>query len=197
MASLITIYNKAFLSLGLPVATSISDDTKAVRSANTIYELCKASLLESYNWNFATKRAVLAASTTTPTSGFSYQFILPSDFLKLLRLSDKSKRFRIENGFLLSDSSKITITYIANITDSTLFPNLFSDALGLSLAKALATQLTQSDALYDRISQEAEMTFRKAKKVDAQQGTPQRIEIYGLDNAAYGEDLGIFEGEIE
>lgn len=195
--SQINIYNQAFFALGLPRATSTTEDSKAVRAANEMYEICRDELLSMHTWNFATKRVALTQSTTTPAFGYSYQYALPSDFLRLVRLSNKAITYRIEGLYLLTDDSEVSIQYIAQITDPTQFSALFAAALALHLADKIAPQLTQSDGVIAQVAQKADVALRKAKKVDSLQGTPERIEIYGIDNARYGEDFGIFGGEIE
>ena len=195
--SQINIYNQAFFALGLSRATSTTEDSKAVRAANEMYEICRDELLSAHTWNFATKRIQLTQSTTTPAFGYAYQYALPSDFLRLVRLSDKSITYRIEGTYLLTDAGSVSIQYIAQVTDPTKFSPLFAAALGLALADKIATQLTQSDAIVGQVAQKADIAFRKAKKVDALQGTPERLHIYGIDNARDGEDFGIFDGEIE
>lgn len=47
------------------------------------YDLKRQALLRSHTWNFAKDRAVLASSSTTPDFGFTKEFPVPSDFLRL------------------------------------------------------------------------------------------------------------------
>ena len=54
------------LICGSPI-TSMTDGTKNGNVANDVFDELRDDMLRSHNWNFATKRASLARSATTPT----------------------------------------------------------------------------------------------------------------------------------
>jgi hypothetical protein len=61
----------------------INHRTKQKKNAR--YTQVRDSLFRSHPWNCLQKRVALAADTATPAWGFSYQFTLPADCLRLLK----------------------------------------------------------------------------------------------------------------
>ena len=80
------IVNRALLRLGQETVIDLTEDNERARAANALYNSVRDTLLSTYRWNFATKRAILEACELTPAFGFKYQYDLPSDFLRLISL---------------------------------------------------------------------------------------------------------------
>ena len=60
-----------------------------------------------------------------------------------------------------------------------------------------AVIVKNADDIRSRLRQEFDQALKTAKKVDSQQGTPERMEIWGLDNDAVSPGFSLFDGEIE
>ena len=113
MASEVQICNLALAKVGDEQITSLTENSKAARLCNLVYEPMRDTTLRSHPWNFAIQRVELAASTETPSYEYNAQFALPSDFLRLLgtNMLDAAK-FTVEGNLLLCNASALKIKYI-------------------------------------------------------------------------------------
>ena len=166
------IVNRALLKLGQETVIDLTEDNERARSANALYNSVRDTLLSTYRWNFATKRAILEACELTPAFGFKYQYDLPSDFLRLISLPDAPDNARdnyaIEQQHILTDyKSPLKIIYTARVTRANLFPAYFMEAVACRLAYELCDRLKQDVSRKNVLMQEYEMAIREAKKSNA------------------------------
>ena len=138
------------LALDLLTAGTVQDienPTDATESLlNRWYDVTRRKLLREHPWNFASKRAILAASNDDPAFGYDSQFLLPTDFIRLNSIVDAegypigNEAYEIENGYLLynAEAGQLRIKYIWDITDVSKFDPLFVDLLAIDLAMAIA-----------------------------------------------------------
>jgi hypothetical protein len=145
MASKTDVINFGLIALGEDrVSNADTDSSKPARVMSEIYDVTRDAMVALYPWNFATKRASIAASLSSPAWGYSKEYPSPSDFMTLLYIKDVSD-FSIEQGGILCDApAPLYIKYIARITDESLFDPIFVKALGLQLALSACEALTQS-----------------------------------------------------
>lgn len=176
MASKITICNRALSKLGADRITSLDDDNKAARAMKSAFDFVRDAEFRAHVWNFTVKRAELAASATAPTWGYSYQYAMPSDFLRLLEIRDlysnsntqdyrtnPTPLWQMEGGNLVTDAeAPVFIRYVARVTDTETYDALFSEALACRLAAETAEEITESSTkvgnawkLYERAVKEA------------------------------------------
>lgn len=146
-ASETEIVNDALGRLGISPVMSLTDPTKQAQFANRFYESTRDEVLSGHPWSFATKRATLAQLAAEPEFEWLYAYQLPVDSLRLLQLNgyDLGKTadaWAIEGNKLLTDADKAEVRYIARVTDVTLFPPLFCEALSIKLAAKLCAPLT-------------------------------------------------------
>jgi len=81
MPSNVDIANRALSKVG---GTPITSFTQGVRNSNVVHDIyddLRDELLD-YPWNFASVRAKLARSSTTPVFGWDYAYVLPSDWIR-------------------------------------------------------------------------------------------------------------------
>jgi hypothetical protein len=176
MASKILICNRALSKLGADRITSLDDDNKAARAMKSAFDFVRDAELRAHVWNFSVKRAELAAISETPVWGFSYQYALPADFLKLLEIRDlyassnaqdyrtvPAPLWQMEGGNLMTDAeAPIYIRYVSRVADPNLFDASFAESLACRLAAETAEEITESSGkvelawkLYDRALKEA------------------------------------------
>ena len=84
MASVVDICNRALQKLGAESITSLTQNTENARACNSCFEFLRDAELRAHPWNFAIKRAQLAADLTPPEFGYDLRYQLPSDYLRLL-----------------------------------------------------------------------------------------------------------------
>lgn len=168
----VTISNRALQKLGAARITSLSDNSRNARSCNACYDSIRKATLRNHPWNFAIKRAILAADSSAPVFGRARSFQQPADFLRILPPYPEddinSLDWIIEGQQIYTDDvAPLNIRYIADITDPSLFDSLFSEALSSNMALEMCEELTQSNSKKADISREADRNIAEAKKVNA------------------------------
>lgn len=178
MPSVVDICNKALDKLGHGPITSLDDGTKAANLCNRNWEMVRDEVLREHPWNFAIKRAALAASSDTPAWGFSYKFPIPADNLRIIEVRDLSTGdYQVENGSILADEDVLYVRYIRKVTDPNEYDVHFVEAVASRLAYELCEALTQKSAK----EREFFITVYKesliaAKRTDGQENPPQQFE---------------------
>jgi hypothetical protein len=176
MASAVQICNLALAKIGEEQITSLTDNSKAARRCNLVYEPMRDVVIRSHLWNFAVKRVALAASVDTPAYEYTTKFALPTDFLRLVDTNMlDSAEFKVEGRFILAHASTLSIRYIAQITDPNEFDWLFIEALAARMAAELAISLTDNRQLSVDLFNLYQGKIAEARSIDAQEGTPDNV----------------------
>lgn len=187
-SSEVEICNSALIKIGAARILDLTDDNDRARLCAEMYPRMRDKLLRSHPWNFAIARVELAQATTTPTFGYSYQFRLPSDCLRVLEVWNgitSDFEYQKEGDYIVSDESRIFIKYIKQITDTDKFDKNFDEVLALELAATICYSLNQSTTIKDSLLAEAKYELSQARSFDAQEGTPQRVVANDFLNARY------------
>jgi len=180
MASEVDICNLALQRLGAKSITALTDDSTNARECNRTYAHARDSELRAHPWNFARKRASLAASSTAPAFEYARAFPLPADFLRLMSNNGRlgltnQDDLQIEAGNILTnDSAPLPITYIAQITDPEAFDQLFTDLLVARIARDLAEKITQSNAKIQAAQTLYTEARSEARRINASERPPQQ-----------------------
>ena len=127
--SVVQIVNNALIKIGASAILTLTENSEAARAANLIYEQIRDACIRDHVWNFAIRRVELAQNSTAPAFEFSYQYNLPSDCLRVLRMEDMGMYYKIEGGKLLTDEGTAKILYLARVEDVNLFDSLFGEGL--------------------------------------------------------------------
>lgn len=174
MATDLSICNAALTKLGQEPITALNDNNKRAKLLDANYERIKRKLLRQHTWNFAKKRVELTAELTTPVFGFSHEFLLPSDWIRLLEIENTGYEHLEENGKILyNGGEKLKLVYIYDAPESQ-FDSLFEDLFAVTLADELCFALVQSDAVKARLGVEMERLLGDARTTNAQsRGMPQ------------------------
>ena len=144
MASVVQICNGALNQLGASTILTLTEDSKNARLCNARYENVRDSVFRHHPWNCLLTRIQIAADTATPAWGFTKQFTLPADCLRLIKLFDYESDHVVEGRKILSNSSTMKILYISRVTDpneydESLFSSTFIPAIGSSNNNILAS----------------------------------------------------------
>ena len=184
MASEVSIINYGLTRLGADNITSRTDNSLEANAVDPVFDLARDDLLRSNQWNFATKRVQLARSARTPASEYDYQFPVPSDFLRAVVVADsdlgktgvpyKIARDATDGTVILTDSTDLYLTYIAEVTDPNEFPPDFQTALALKIASIVATKLTNSNTIQAQVTDEARVAWLRACGSDGAEDMPDR-----------------------
>lgn len=181
MASKIQICNRALSKLGAERITSLDDDVKAARAMKSAYDFVLEAELRAHNWNFSIRRAELAALSSAPVWGFSYQYALPVDFLKLIEIRDlypnanvqdyrtaPAPLWQVEGGVLMSDAeAPLYIRYVARVSDTNSYDASFSEAMACRLAAECAEEITEASGKVQTAWKLYERAIMDALRADA------------------------------
>lgn len=177
MASVVDICNRALQKLGATRITSLTDGSNNARQLSTAYDMRRQAVLAKHPWNFATQRFSLAATGTAPPFGPANAFTLPTGWLRVLP-PDPSENFTdrdwiIEGNTLMTNQgAPLHLRCVMDVTDTTLFHPLFSEALASDLAYELCEAITQSNAKKEAAAADKKAAIDDAKKVNAIQKVP-------------------------
>ena len=175
----VSICNAGLISLGEETITALTDNNKAARLCNQRYETLRDAVLRDAKWNFALERAQLAQLVSTPSFGFSSEFQLPTDCLRVLKTDDDHDTYKVEGRKIRSNVSSMKILYIKKITDPALFDSMFVEALSARIAVDLAIPLTDSDSRLASMVSLYDKRIGEARGADAQENGS--IEVYEAD----------------
>jgi hypothetical protein len=102
----------------------------------------------------------------SPPYPWDYQYLLPSDFLRLVDSDPRQEAFEIEGTRVKSDSDSMHVEYVRNITDPTLFDALFVEVMVLALAAKICMPLLRDKTWEVRLQQELAAALVKARLVN-------------------------------
>ena len=170
MASVVDICNGALNQLGATTILSLTEDSKNARLCNARYTQVRDGIFRSHPWNCLQKRTSLAKDATAPAWGFSAQFTLPADCLRLLYIIDYDSNYKVEGRKILSNTSTMKILYISRVTDPNQYDELLRETLSAALAADIAYGITSSNPVSEKMNTLFQDKLRDARFVDATEG---------------------------
>ena len=168
MASVVDICNGALNQLGASTILSLTEDSKNARLCNARYTQVRDSLFRSHPWNCLIKRVELARDTETPSWGFSYQFTLPADCLRVLTILNYD--YKIEGRKIVANHDTVKIQYVARITDPNQYDELLRETISAALAADIAYAVTSSNPVASNMYNLFQDKLKEARFVDATEG---------------------------
>jgi len=170
MASVVDICNGALNQLGASTILSLTEDSKNARLCNARYTQVRDSLFRSHPWNCIQKRVQLASDTDTPAWGFSYQFTLPSDCLRVLNIENYDHDYKVEGRKIVANIATMKILYIARIEDPNQYDEILRETLSSALGADIAYAITSSNPVSQNMYTLFQNKLREARFVDATEG---------------------------
>lgn len=167
--SAVEICNLALIHLGADTIINLTDDSKEARVCNAVYDSMRKELLRRHPWNFAIKRQTLEKLVAAPAFEFTYQYQLPEDIIRLIRVYNPTSKYKVEGQVLLSDDTAIQIVYVRDVIDPTYFDASFVHVFALVLASKIAYNLTGSASLAQEIKSRADKAIKEARMYDGQE----------------------------
>ena len=170
MASVVDICNGALNQLGASTILSLTEDSKNARLCNARYTQVRDSLFRSHPWNCLIKRAELARDTEVPSWGFSYQFTLPADCLRVLTILNYDYDYKVEGRKILANHGTVKIQYVARIDDANQYDELLRETISAALAADIAYAVTSSNPTAANMYELFQSKLKEARFVDATEG---------------------------
>lgn len=168
MASDVEICNLALQKVGASLIIDLTEGSQSADACNAAYAHVRDSELRAHPWNFAIKRAALAADVSAPLFGYAKQYTLPTDCLRVLPPVDYDVDWKIEGRKIITDwTAPLYIRYIAQITDPNEYDRGFIEMFACALALHLCETLTQSNQKIQNIGQMYQKAMRDAKRQNA------------------------------
>jgi len=155
------------------------------------YDQSRREALRRYPWNFAAKRIILAPDATDPVFGYSKQFTLPADFIRMKYINQSvlvrdnpipASSYTIEdNKILIGEGSVINtdqlrLIYISDFETVTRMEPAFISLLAITLAQNMSYKLSQSNGNVERLNALMEQAETKARAINGQDNPPRRVE---------------------
>lgn len=154
------------------------------------YPLALRKLFEEHDWSFAIRRSrgVQLSNVDEDLYEWKHAFLLPSDCVRLMRVSEVGKQdapldFEVElyesnsSRAVFVDAQDVVLTYVSYVDTATVFPTYFVQALTLLLASYLVGPVKRSDSSSDaaaRLLQQYEAALSRAKTSDAKMSVHRR-----------------------
>ena len=170
MASVVDICNGALNQLGASTILTLTEDSKNARLCNARYTQVRDSLFRSHPWNCLIKRVELARNTEVPSWGFSYQFTLPADCLRVLTILNYDYDYKVEGRKILANHGTVKIQYVARIDDANQYDELLRETISAALAADIAYAVTSSNPTAANMYQLFQSKLKEARFVDATEG---------------------------
>jgi len=181
--SSIQIINSALVRLGVERISSIDDEAKRAKIMKTMYDVCRRRVLEDHQWGFSLKRVALSEVLPPPLFGYGHYFQLPIDYLRLVEIYElqgnipnyiyptygEKKLYEIEGDKIATDMGVVSINYVYDCIDTTLFSPYFTKAFYLELAAECCFSILQSISILGDIRKEKEEVLAVARSIEASQ----------------------------
>lgn len=175
--------SRALIRLGAAPITSFADGTAESEIAGALYAPARDALLSAYGWTFASGQVALTPLVTPPLADYARAFQLPNDYLRAMSAGQGGRgrglHYRIARGALHTDASEVMLSYIFRPEEEE-FPPFFDMALIARLAAEFCIPVTENTSRADALYKLADLEFSRARQIDAQQDTPNRLEHFSL-----------------
>lgn len=194
MATAVSICSNALVMLGDNPINNFSEAQGSggldrARIASNLWPTVRDSVLRSHPWNCAMKRIVLSPLAETPAFEWSFQFVLPSDWLRNHQINGvhtDQVDFVTEGRRLMMNESSCYLRYVYRNIDIGTWDPILVDACELYMASRMAKPITGSDTDAERLMRAFENKVRLARTVDGQDDSPQQFGSYEILNARRG-----------
>ena len=170
MASVVQICNSALNQLGASSITALTENSKNARLCNARYTTVRDAIFRSHPWNCLVKRIQLAKDTDTPAWGFTSQYTLPSDCLRVLQIKDYNLDYKIEGRKLLINEDTVFLIYLAQITDVNELDVLLRETISAGLASDISYAITANLQVTKLMTEKYGLKLSEARHTDASEG---------------------------
>lgn len=173
-ASKVGIYNLAITKLGISLFLTDPDgDEKEAKTCTQVWDEVLNEVLELGEWRCARKRASLALLGSTPTWGYSYQYELPADCIKVIETSlGDTYPWEVEGSKILTNTGidPLYVLYIYYLSDPTLFSPLLVDTIATRLAAVISPAIKPDPRKQQQLDQEFAALLALAKEQNKRWG---------------------------
>jgi hypothetical protein len=183
MPSDISVVNDALIKLGEKRIESFDDNVKAARIAKDTFADIRDKVTEAHPWNFALRRAALAANATAPTWEYTTAYNLPAEpnyCLRVLKVENPLHQdWKVEGRTIITDmGAPLNILYIQRVEAIGNWSFGGLEALSARCALEWAEAITKSAEIKQQMAQLYAAKLQEARSTDGQEGTPDEFIVY-------------------
>lgn len=186
--SKVQICNRALSTyLGIGRINSLTEASPAAEQCNLHYDDTLEAVLESHWWGFATGRQSLALEVNDRSSEWAYRYAIPTYAMMIRWVNDPATaKILLDQGqspdapramsgtSIYCNVALASCEFTKPVTDATLYPRYFADALSAALAANMAMALTEDVKRAQNAMQQAGQRLDDAiAKDESQQPTRQ------------------------
>lgn len=180
------IYEGTLALLGLSRLGALGTDKEEEQAINQLYDICRVCLLEEYDWNFSVEIAELTANLVNENPQYTYAYAKPSNCIRMIKAYDSTSVIEEIGQNVYTNDDALTLYYVKDITDATLFNPLFAKVLMLDIAMLIETKVGNEQAtLYKKFAAERERLLKVAKKIDSLKNNRQTTMLSNIDGSRY------------
>ena len=194
MSTKTEICNIALGLLGANLVTDVdADDSTEAKLCRVHYAPAKLATLEAQEWSFAIRRFMPALDAATPLYGWSKQFIVPTDIIRVLSCDNPSNYlidqaglqpeqidWDFEDGKILANVETVYARGITGAVNEGDFSPAFVQAFAARIAMMVSIPLTASQQLFQNAGGLYAGFIKEAKTRDGMQGRSKRIRNRSL-----------------
>jgi hypothetical protein len=168
MTTSIDIANRALILLGGREITSFIDGTNESKIAKSTYGSTRDYVLRAYPWASLKKRVDLVELLDKPISGYSYQYQIPNDSVRVISVHTPQRKigeWEVNGTMVLANAKPISIVYLSDTVPEQNYSTQLIQALVYRMAAEMAYAMTGSNqaqvnftALFDKVLDEARTT---------------------------------------
>lgn len=192
MASETEVANLAAARIGTEGRVlSLDDDRFLARTLKEVWAIERKAALRDGSWNFAMRRAALAAEVLSEGVPYPFEssFPLPADSLRLIEVLNLSSRsdYQLEGRSILCNSTgPLYIRYLCDVAEIANWDDLAAEAFACRLAWKCGNRIAGS--AYDQVTgwKEYQASLAAAQGVDAMENPPIEQEAGGWIEARLG-----------
>jgi hypothetical protein len=173
MATDVVICNLALSRVGVKQAVaSLNENNDTARTCNRFYDHCRETMLREYPWPWAERPVALALVANNPVDDWMFAYRYPQHALRVNRIIGGVRRpespliYRLgsdsQGKLIYTDYENPTVWVNWNITDTSMFDSLFTDALAWRIASEIAPILSTDSAFAERVAGRYELAVRRA-----------------------------------
>lgn len=165
--------NQALSLIGADSITSFEEHTSTARRMRIIYDASRKALLRLHPFQCAVKRIKLSPISTQPEFGYTYQYQLPDDLIRIINANIED--YVVETDKLLSNSDQLNLIYVFDNKNEESYDSLFIECLVLYLAYKISKPITGSQGTSDSYYMQCQQLMKEAKAVQAQEVPSQQF----------------------
>ena len=177
-----TIANLALAFMREPalLGTLDGDNDPRADALNRIWVIARQDTITDVRPSFAKKQVLLTRDATAPTFEYDFGYILPTDYLFILKFNGITGRKASEQFVrmarnLLTNADTVSLTYVADETNTSYYDTKFEIAFAYKLAYMAAPQIRGNEAEVEYMRKEYDRAKSEAAKFSYSQQKLERV----------------------